>query len=53
MGKWGLEMEMERDFAWDDGHTLQCANNVLLSYTLETCMVLLTNLIPTNSIKKK
>ena len=28
-------MGTERDFAWGDGHTMHCADDVLLSYTLE------------------
>ena len=31
---------MERDFVWGDGNLLQCADGVLLSCILETCMVL-------------
>ena len=31
---------MERDFAWGGGHMTQCADDVLLSCTLETCMIL-------------
>ena len=31
---------MERYFAWAGGRTLLCVDDVLLSYTLETCMVL-------------
>ena len=31
--------------------TMQHADDVLLSYTLETCMILLTNVTPINSIK--
>ena len=37
--KWEL-MGTERDFTSGDGHTMQCADDVLLRYTLETCMVL-------------
>ena len=33
-------MGMEQDFAWGDGHTMQYADNVLLSCVLETCMAL-------------
>ena len=29
----------ERDFAWGDGCTMQCADDTLLSCTLESCMV--------------
>ena len=31
---------IERDFAWADGNMMQCADDVLLSCTLKTCMVL-------------
>ena len=41
----GAEMGAERDLAWGDGHTLQNADDVLLSCTLETYT-------PKNSIKK-
>ena len=43
---------MERDFIWDDGRMVQHADDVLLSCTLETCMVLQINFTPINSIKK-
>ena len=40
-GKREGKMGMETDFACGDGgRTMQCAGDVLLSYTLETCMVL-------------
>ena len=39
MGKGG-ENGTERDFAWDGGHMIQYADDVLLSCTLETCMAL-------------
>ena len=44
---------MERDSTWGKGHTMQRADDVLLSCTLETCMVLQTNVTPINSIKNK
>ena len=44
------EMGMLRDFAWGDGHMMQCADDVFLRCTLETCMVLSTNVTPINSI---
>ena len=34
-GEWGW-----KDFAWGNGHTMQCANDILLSCTLESSMVL-------------
>ena len=51
VGKGG-KMRMERDFVLGNGRTMQCADDVLLSCTLETCMVLLTNVAPINSIKR-
>lgn len=42
----------ERDFAWSSKRTKPCAENVLLSGTFETCMVLQVNVSPINSIKK-
>ena len=36
VGKEGGGMRMEKDFAWGDGLTMQCADDVLLSYTFET-----------------
>ena len=35
-----LKKKTERDFAWGNGHTIKCADDVLLSYILETCIVL-------------
>ena len=46
----GGKVGIERDFAWGDGHMIQCADDVLLSYTFETCLVLHTNVTPINSI---
>lgn len=43
-------MGMERVFALGDD-MMQYADDVLLSCTLETCMVLLTNIPPIYSIK--
>ena len=49
-GRWGGGlgggMGIERDFAWDNEGTMQCADNVLLSHTLDTCT-------PISSINKK
>ena len=36
----GGKMRTERDFAWGDGHIVPCAEDVLLTYTFETCGVL-------------
>ena len=44
-------MGVERDFTLGDGCTMQCADDVLVSCTLESCMVLGTNVTPINSIK--
>ena len=38
-GGWG-EMGTERAFAWGGGHMMQCADDVLVNYVLETCMIL-------------
>ena len=46
-------MGMERDLTLGGEHTMQCADDVLLSCTLETCMVLLINVTPINSVNKK
>lgn len=34
-----MRME-EKDFTWGNGHTMQCANDILVSCTLETYAVL-------------
>ena len=49
---WG-EMEVEKEFAWGRRCTMQCADDVSLSCTLETCMILYTNVTPINLIKKR
>ena len=36
----GEAMWIERNFTWGGGCMMQCADNVFLSCTLETCMVL-------------
>ena len=46
-------MGIEKDFAWSNGCMMKCADDVLLSCILETCMVLWTNVTPVNSIFKK
>lgn len=46
--RWG-EMGTKRDFAWGGGHTMKCADDVLLSCTLQTCLLSQTNVIPINS----
>ena len=52
-GKGGIKMGMEGNFTLGDWCTMQCADGMLLSCTLETCTVLLTNITPINSTKKK
>ena len=42
----------EKDFALGNGRLMQCAQDVLLSCTFETCMVFCTNAIPVNSFKE-
>ena len=44
---------MERDLTLGGECTRQYADDVLQCCTLETCMVLLTNVTPINSIKKR
>ena len=43
-------MGTEREFVWGDRCMMQCADDVLLSCKLETCIVLWTNITPINSI---
>ena len=52
----GLEVSGSRQMrgkrlCLEDGCMKQCADDVLLSYTLETCIVLLTNDTRINSIE--
>ena len=47
----GPGLGMERDLVWCDRCTMQYAGDVLLSCTLEICMVLQTNVTPINSVK--
>ena len=47
-------MLMEGDLTWGSEHTIQYTDDVLWNYTSETCIILLiTNVTPINSIKKK
>ena len=46
-------MEMERELTLGSEPMVQCADDNLLSCTLETCMVLLTSVTPINSIREK
>ena len=39
-GQSGEEMRVEIDFVLGDGRTVHCTDEVLLSCTLESCMVL-------------
>ena len=50
-GQRGHKWEIEREFTWALRAWIQCTDDVLLSCTLATCMVLLTNVTPINSIK--
>ena len=45
-------MVVERDFTLGGEHKTQCADDVLLGCTRETCMVLLDSVSPINSTKK-
>ena len=44
-------MVMEGDLTWGGEHTIQYTDDVLLNCTPETCIILLTNVTPINSIK--
>ena len=46
-------MVTERDLTLDGEHTIQYTDDVLQNCTLENNMILLTNVIPINSIKIK
>ena len=46
-------MVAERDLTLGGEHTMWYADDTLQNCTLETCMVLLTNVTPINSIFKK
>lgn len=56
-GRWRWTKGTERDFAFlpgeINGHELQYANDILIEFTFEICMVLETNVIPINSITIK
>lgn len=45
-------MGAERDLTLGVGRAMQCAHDVLLSFTLETSMVLLSTVTPINSINQ-
>ena len=53
-GGWGVEegeggrMVREGDWTWGGEHTVQHADDVLLNWTPETCMMLLTKVTPVN-----
>ena len=51
--RWAKEgkMGMEGNVAWGDGCTMDCVDDVLLSCTLEPCMVLQIN-VPLKTNKK-
>ena len=44
-------MVTEGDLTWGGEHTIQYTDGVLQNCTLETYIILLTNVIPINSIK--
>ena len=46
-------MVMEGDMTWGGEHTIQYADDVSQNCTLETYMILLTDVTPINSIKVK
>ena len=46
-------MVMEGELTWGGEHTVQYTDEVLQNCTPETSTILLTNVIPINSIKKK
>lgn len=46
-------MEMEGHQIWDGGHTMQYTDDVLQDCTLETYIMLFTNVTPMNLKKKK
>lgn len=43
---------MEGDLIWGDEHTIQYKDGVLWNFTPKAYVILLTNVIPINSIKK-
>lgn len=43
---------MKGDLNWDGKHTIQCEEDVWQNCVPETCIILLTNETPINSIKK-
>ena len=49
----GDKTGMAGDFAWGNGRTMQCADDILLNFTPKTCMVLETNVTTINSIKER
>ena len=46
-------MAMEGAWTWGGKHTKQHIDHVLQNCTLETCMILLTSVIPINVIKNR
>ena len=46
-------MVIEGDLTWGGEHTIQYTDDVLENCTPETYIILLTNVTPINSIKKK
>ena len=46
-------MVMERDLTWGGEHKIQYIDNVLQNCAPEPCIILVTNVTPTNSVKKQ
>ena len=44
---------MDGDVAWGGEHTAQCTNDVFWSCAPDTCIILLTRVIPINLVKKE
>ena len=44
---------MGGDLTWAGEHTVQCASDVSYSCAPETCVILLTNVTPMNSLERK
>ena len=49
----GGEMVRDGDLTWGGEHTTRCVDDVLWNCAPETCILLLTNVKPINSKKRK
>ena len=49
---YGGQMMMDRDLTWDGEDTIQRTDDVQQNCAPKTCIILLTNVIPINSIKR-